>query len=53
MRAISCALISFVCFYMAKHIIPATDKSRQINGFFGLLSWIFLIVAVVFMIIGM
>jgi hypothetical protein len=53
MRAISSVLISFVCFYMARHIKPSTDKGKQVNGFFGLLSWVFLIVSVTFMVLGM
>lgn len=52
MRSISSILISFVCFYMSIHIKPNPDENRIAIGFFVLLSWIFLVISIIFMALG-
>lgn len=47
MRSISCAIISFVLFYIALHFRCAVYK-----GFLALLSIIMLVIAFVFMMFG-
>lgn len=51
MRAISCAIISFVSYYIARHW--DSNKNTVVNGLFGLMSFIFLGVSIVLMILGM
>lgn len=49
MRSIVCALISYVLFYMAINI---KKEWNTVRGFFALLSFIMIAVAIILMIVG-
>ena len=54
MRAISCALISFVFIYQVTHLDKNADKDVKMLGkSFMLLSWSFLALAIVLMALGL
>lgn len=53
MRAIASAIISFVCFYIAKNAIPQEHKDREWIGALFIVSLLFLLVAVVLMVLGL
>lgn len=48
MRAISFSIISFVFMYIAVH-----NNKEQLRGLLALLSWLFLVVAIVSAILGL
>ena len=47
MRSICCVLISLACLHNARAIKP-----KKTRGLFAFVSWIFLAISVVFMILG-
>ena len=53
MRAIASALISFVCFYIAKNAIPQKHKDREWIGTLFMVSLLFLFIAIVLMVLGL
>ena len=53
MRAIASALISFVCFYIAQNAKPQKHKDAEWIGALFMVSFLFLLIAIVLMVLGL
>lgn len=54
MRAISCAIMSFICIYTGRNIKLGADRQMyKVKGLFIFISWLFLIASVVLTVLGL